>query len=66
MKRLVLNFIYFHYLNLPFFLLMVNRKQVQDCLSELKVVVMIWTEDLKLLTFHFCIFYGLLIINIFF
>ena len=26
---------------------------------------MIWTEDLKLLTFHFCIFYGLLIINIF-
>ena len=26
---------------------------------------MIWTEDLKLLTFHFCFFYGLLIINTF-
>ena len=42
---------------------MVNRKQVQDCLSELKDVVMIWTEDLKLMTFHFCLFYGLLIIT---
>ena len=30
MKKLVLNIIYFHCLNLPF-LLMVNRKQVQDC-----------------------------------
>ena len=27
---------------------------------------MIWTEDLKLLTFHYCLFYGLLIINNFF
>ena len=27
---------------------------------------MIWTGDLKLLTFHFCLFYGLLIINNFF
>ena len=26
---------------------------------------MIWAEDLKLLTFHFCLFYGLLIINTF-
>ena len=26
---------------------------------------MIWTEDLKLLTFHFCSFYSLLIIYIF-
>ena len=24
---------------------------------------MIWAEDLKLLTFHFCLFYSLLIIN---
>ena len=45
---------------------MVNRKQVQDCWSELKVVVMIRTEDLKLLTFQFCLFYGLLIIFTFF
>ena len=27
---------------------------------------MIWTEDLKLLTFHFCLFYGFLIISTFF
>ena len=27
---------------------------------------MIWTEDLKLLTFHFCLFYGVLIIKTFF
>ena len=26
---------------------------------------MIWTEDLKLLTFHFCLFNGFLIINTF-
>ena len=45
---------------------MINRKQVQDCKSELKIVVMIWTEDRKLLTFNFCIFYGLLIIITFF
>ena len=32
----------------------------------MKVVVMIWTEDLKLLKFHFCLFYGLLIVNTFF
>ena len=29
-EKLVLKFIYFHYLNLPFSL-MVNRKQVQGC-----------------------------------
>ena len=45
---------------------MVNRKYVNDFLSELKVVVMVWTEDLKLLTFYFCLFYGLLIMNTFF
>ena len=32
----------------------------------MKVVVIIQTEDLKLLTLHECLFYNLLIINTFF
>ena len=61
MKKASFKIYLFSILEFAFYLLMVN-----DCWSELKVVVKIWTEDLKLLTFQFCLFYGLLIIITFF